>query len=150
MSKFVFLCKHLCKNQIVLVGRNLRIVAQWCTCVKAICWDCTSVYFSVNISIRVYIKIRFNNVKMFPFSVKIWIIFYIEIRFYISQMFPFSANGPKVGRVAPPAAIYIEGATLCPPLLLFSLFYKVIHSEAWYQPWISNSKIYENIWIPVF
>ena len=47
------------------------------------------------------------------------VFFSLKIRFYISQMLLFSVNGPKVGGVAPGAAIYIEGVTL--RRLLFSL-----------------------------
>ena len=56
------------------------------------------------------------------FSVSYWVLlmfFFLKIRFYISQMLLFSVNGPKVGGVAPGAAIYIEGVTL--RRLLFSL-----------------------------
>ena len=55
------------------------------------------------------------------FSVSYWalLMFFLKIRFYISQMLLFSVNGPKVGGVAPGAAIYIEGVTL--RRLLFSL-----------------------------
>ena len=67
---------------------------------------------------RLYAKITFYKQIIFYIKIR----FHIKIRLYIFQMFPFSVNGPKVGRVAPPAAIYIEGVTLCPPS--FSLSHK--------------------------
>ena len=50
---------RFCTNQIV--GKNLRIVAQWWT-LKGICWDCTLEYF--NLQANYYSKIWFSFLKI--------------------------------------------------------------------------------------